>query len=414
MLRVGVPSVDAERLRHLYRSVWRSLKSGEEESAAVKIDPPIIELPPIRPFVPANVKFVIRNCNKTPVVFSVLCLRDSGRNMVPVSTQSFLHRAKLGQSYSTSIPPKTPRSDPQQIEEENRVHRRKSDASVMSIAMDMQKKFIGLKKKADRNLQGLLTRRTMTQSADSCSQGSKYLTLPKPGESAEDTEKVHHRLLSEEKTSKQGKGWWGRLGWLKRSHHEELSGRQHSEGNPEYKDGGLGGETLASSSFTEEKSLIGFDDTGWRTHREQHQITPESTRSTSYPSSPNAGSAKSSKFGSQSSELHSTIVSSDRIQSDPADSKIAKQHTEQFEESYSEQSTTELQNSQPSSRPANVPLLSIKIPGIELPKREFSQLDEFPSSSKPFDLTRWVEIGGFTNTDLSCVNLIPQIFIPNV
>lgn len=218
LLRVGVPSVDTDRLRRLYRAVWRSLKNGEEESTSVHIDPPIIEHPSIRPFVPTFLKFVIRNSNKTPAAFSILCLSENGINLVPISTHSFLHRAKLGNSKArTSLESlssrKTSSTDEQRSETTPTpvLH----NTTAMSIAVDLQRKFISLKKKADRNLQGMLTRRHVSTSAKSCNRVSKYLSSADPEGGPNDLRKEYSTttVSVKKKTSNLKKGWWGKLGW---------------------------------------------------------------------------------------------------------------------------------------------------------------------------------------------------------
>ncbi|CDJ30897.1 uncharacterized protein EMH_0032790 [Eimeria mitis] len=92
--RLVVERVDAERVKTTCNELRQTLKQEGRSLSKLIIDPPLLQLPPIRPFEPMELKISLSNPHVTlPTAYSVYCLSDSGKAIVPLSHVSYWHGA---------------------------------------------------------------------------------------------------------------------------------------------------------------------------------------------------------------------------------------------------------------------------------------------------------------------------------
>ncbi|PHJ22841.1 hypothetical protein CSUI_003291, partial [Cystoisospora suis] len=107
-----VEPVDLDPLKVAYRKLTEILLTAAPgDVSRVSVDPPLLDLPPIRPFEPLPFCVCISNEHSIlPAAYSILCLSESGRSIVPLVERSRLHsgsdafrRSHRGRPYSPPL-----------------------------------------------------------------------------------------------------------------------------------------------------------------------------------------------------------------------------------------------------------------------------------------------------------------------
>ncbi|XP_026194427.1 uncharacterized protein LOC34622909 [Cyclospora cayetanensis] len=104
--RLLVEAVDMERVKKQCHELRQILPCGvcvscvfllQQEGRSLSkllVDPPLLQLPPVRAFEPMQLKICLSNPHASlPTAYAVYCLSDSGRSIVPLSHVSYWHGA---------------------------------------------------------------------------------------------------------------------------------------------------------------------------------------------------------------------------------------------------------------------------------------------------------------------------------
>ncbi|KAL8275003.1 hypothetical protein Esti_001059 [Eimeria stiedai] len=92
--RLIVESVDADRVKTQCTELRRTLRQEGRCLSKLLVDPPLLQLPPVRPFEPMQLKVCLSNPHESlPTAYRVFCLSDSGKSIVPLSYVSYWHGA---------------------------------------------------------------------------------------------------------------------------------------------------------------------------------------------------------------------------------------------------------------------------------------------------------------------------------
>ncbi|KAL8432597.1 hypothetical protein Efla_002829 [Eimeria flavescens] len=92
--RLLVESVDADRVKTQCNELRRTLRQEGRCLSKLLVDPPLLQLPPVRPFEPMQLKICLSNPHESlPTAYRVYCLSDSGKSIVPLSYVSYWHGA---------------------------------------------------------------------------------------------------------------------------------------------------------------------------------------------------------------------------------------------------------------------------------------------------------------------------------
>ncbi|KAL8434653.1 hypothetical protein ACSSS7_003051 [Eimeria intestinalis] len=92
--RLLVESVDADRVKTQCTELRRTLRQEGRCLSKLLVDPPLLQLPPVRPFEPMQLKVCLSNPHESlPTAYRVYCLSDSGKSIVPLSYVSYWHGA---------------------------------------------------------------------------------------------------------------------------------------------------------------------------------------------------------------------------------------------------------------------------------------------------------------------------------
>ncbi|OEH75258.1 hypothetical protein cyc_06827 [Cyclospora cayetanensis] len=92
--RLLVEAVDMERVKKQCHELRQILRQEGRSLSKLLVDPPLLQLPPVRAFEPMQLKICLSNPHASlPTAYAVYCLSDSGRSIVPLSHVSYWHGA---------------------------------------------------------------------------------------------------------------------------------------------------------------------------------------------------------------------------------------------------------------------------------------------------------------------------------
>lgn len=92
--RLLVESVDMDQVKNQCKEIRRTLKQEGRCLSKLIVDPPLLQLPPVRPFEPLELKISLSNPHESlPTAYAVYCLSDTGKSIVPLSQVSYWHGA---------------------------------------------------------------------------------------------------------------------------------------------------------------------------------------------------------------------------------------------------------------------------------------------------------------------------------